>query len=215
MNQNLFRQFVYVQTSSFFNWVSIRGYAIHEAGPFTEKDQHSRGVSGAIEFKVGHPWDKTAFITGWAARDEQFDPVPREFYTTTTYAGIEHRFSERFQIRAVGEYVRAWRVDQQRFAIAQAARPSGTFQFNPTRNWSMEGSVAYARNMGIHFYDAVQSSFAVSYALPVQRSFNENGVELPLRYPIRFSSGVQTENFYNFPGSGTNQIKPFISINIF
>ena len=37
MNQNLFRQFVYMSTSSFFNWVSVHGFAIREAGPFTER----------------------------------------------------------------------------------------------------------------------------------------------------------------------------------
>ena len=35
MDQNLFRQFLYMSTSSFFNMVSVSGYAIHETGPFT------------------------------------------------------------------------------------------------------------------------------------------------------------------------------------
>ena len=41
LNQNLFREFTYVSTSSFFNLVSVSGFVLHEAGPFTEADLHS------------------------------------------------------------------------------------------------------------------------------------------------------------------------------
>src|SRR4029077_13358527 len=42
MSQNLFRQFLYVYTSSFFNWISFTGSAQREAGPFIDRDLHSR-----------------------------------------------------------------------------------------------------------------------------------------------------------------------------
>ena len=64
MNQNLFRQFVYMTTSSFFNMVSVSGYAIHEAGPFTLSNLRSRDLAGAVDFRVGRPWGKTALVTG-------------------------------------------------------------------------------------------------------------------------------------------------------
>lgn len=215
MNQNLFRQFVYLQTSSFFDWVSVNGFAIREAGPFTENHQRGRDLAGALEFHVGRPWAKNSFITGWGARDEQFSPIPREFYYTSTYAGIERRFSDRLKIRAIGEYLRSWRVEISEYAIAQAFRPAGSVEFSPTRNWSIQANAAYSRNMGIHAYDAVQSGFAVSYAMPIRRNFEENGRELPLRYPIRFSAGMQQEDFFNFNGPANQQFRPYVQITIF
>jgi tetratricopeptide (TPR) repeat protein len=215
MNQNLFRQFVYMSTSSFFNWVSINGFAIREAGPFTENSQRSRDLSGALEFRVGRPWAKNALITGWGARDEQFSPIPREFYYTSTYAGIERRFSDRLKIRAIGEYLRSWRVEISQYAIAQAFRPAGNVEFSPTRNWTIQASAAYSRNMGIHAYDTVQSGFAVSYAMPIRRTFQENGQDLPVHYPIRFSAGIQQENFFNFGGPSSQQFRPYAQVSIF
>ena len=46
LNQNLFRQYLYVNTSSFGNWVSFSGSMIREAGPFTEQDLHSEMLRG-------------------------------------------------------------------------------------------------------------------------------------------------------------------------
>lgn len=215
MNQNLFRQFLYMQTSSFFDWVSASGFAIREAGPFTENHQHGRDLAGALEFKVGRPWAKNFLITGWGARDEQFSPIPREFYYTSTYAGIERRFSDRLKIRAIGEYLRSWRVEISQYAIAQAFRPAGNVEFSPTRNWSIQANAAYSRNMGIHAYDAVQSGFAVSYAMPIHRNFEDNGKELSLRYPIRFSAGLQQEDFFNFNGPANQQFRPYVQLTIF
>jgi hypothetical protein len=215
MNQDLFRQFVYLSTSSFFNWVSVKGFALHEAGPFTGSNLRSRDLAGSLEFRVGRPWGKTAFVTGWGARDEQFSPLIREFYYTSTYGGIEHQFTQNFRLRAVGEYLRSWRVEEERVAIAQAFRPAATLDYTFARNWTVEGSVAYSRNMGFHAYDAVESGFNISYALPVHRTFEENGQPLPLRYPIRFSAGFQQESFVNFTGGNNQQFRPFMRISIF
>lgn len=215
MNQNLFRQFIYLSTSSFFNWVSVRGYAIREAGPFTESNLRSRDLAAALEFRVGRPWGRTAFVTGWGARDEQFFPVIREFYYTSTYGGIEEKFSENLRLRAIGEYLRSWRVEGQQFAIAQAFRPAANVEYSFKKNWTVEASVAYSRNMGFHLYDAVESGFSVSYAMPFRRTFEENGQPLPLRYPIRFSAGVQQESFFNFSGGNNQQFRPFVRISLF
>jgi hypothetical protein len=215
MNQNLFRQFVYLSTSSFYNWLSLKGYALHEAGPFTKSNLRSRDFAGALEFRVGRPWGKTALITGWGARDEQFSPVVREFYYTSTYAGIERQFYQNFHLRAVGEYLRSWRVEEQNFAIAQAFRPAANIDYRIGQNWSVEASVAYSRNMGFHLYDAVESGFSVSYAMPIGRTFEENGQKLPLHYPIRFSAGFQQESFFNFNGGNNQQFRPFIRISLF
>ena len=215
MNQNLFRQFVYMSTSSFFNMVSVNAYAIRESGPFTESNLSSRDLAGAVDFRVGRPWGKTAFVTGWGARDEQFFPITREVYFTSTYVGIERRVSERLNFRVVAEDLRAWRVEENDWAIAQALRPAGSVQFAATRNWSLQASAAYSRNMGFHAYDAVQSGFAVSYAMPIHHEFKDHAGEVELQYPIRFSAGMQQETFYNFPGSGSQQMRPYVQISLF
>ncbi len=215
MNQNLFRQFLYMSTSSFFNWVAVRGFAIREAGPFTESNLHSRDLVGSVEFRVGRPWGRTAFVTGWGARDEQFRPVSREFYYTSTYAGIERQISGRLRVRTIGEYLRAWRVEGSQFGIAQAFRPAGSVEFAPARNWAVEASAAYSRNMGFHAYDAVQSGFNVSYAMPVGRQFTQDGQRVAVRYPIRFAAGMQQEDFFNFTGGHSEQLRPFVRISLF
>ena len=122
MNQNLFRQFLYMSTSSFFNMVSVTGYAIREAGPFTESSQRSRDLAAALNFRVGRPWGKTALLTGWGARDDQFSPVISEDYYTSAYLGIERRVSERINFTVVAEDLRAWRV--QGGNSARLRRPS-------------------------------------------------------------------------------------------
>jgi tetratricopeptide (TPR) repeat protein len=215
MDQNLFRQFVYMTTSSFFNMVSVSGYAIREAGPFTLSNLSSRDVAGALNFRVGRPWGKTALVTGWGARDEQFFPVTREFYYTSAYLGIEHRVSQRLNFRVVAEDLRAWRVEGNDWAIAQALRPAGSVEFSPTRNWSVQASAAYSRNMGFHAYDAVQSGFSVSYAMPVHHGFKDDSGRVELQYPIRFSAGMAQETFFNFAGGQNQQFRPYVRIDLF
>src|SRR4029077_18369041 len=146
-----------------------------------------------------------------------FKPTIREFFFTTSYVGVERKVSDNLTFKVVEEYLRAWRVEGTQYAIAQALRPAGSVQYSPTRNWSLEGTVAYSRNMGFHVYDAVQSSFAVSYGMPVGRAFkDEGGNEVLLRYPIRFSVGLQQQSFFDFNGGNNNQqFRPFVRITIF
>jgi len=62
----------------------------------------------------------------------------------------------------------------------------------------------------------VQSGFSVSYAMPISRKFDDNGRELAVRYPIRFSGGLQQETFFNFTGTGSDhQYRPYFQISIF
>ncbi len=215
MNQNLFRQFVYMTTSSFFNMVSVSGYAIHEAGPFTLSNLRSRDLAGAVDFRIGRPWGKTALVTGWGARDEQFFPINREFYYTSAYIGIERRVSQKLNFRVLAEDLRAWRVEENDWAISQALRPAGSVEFAPTRNWSVQASAAYSRNMGFHVYDAVQSGFSVSYAMPVHHGYKDQSGQVEVQYPIRFSAGMAQETFYNFPGSQSQQFRPYVRIDLF
>ncbi len=95
LNQNLLREFACVSSSSFFNWISVNGWISHESGPFTEQNLSSNDVGESLEFRVGRPWGKTAFVTGYTRRDLTFSPQPNQFFTTSTYAGIERRSSAR------------------------------------------------------------------------------------------------------------------------
>jgi tetratricopeptide (TPR) repeat protein len=215
MNQNLFRVFTYMSTSSFFNAVSVSGYVTRESGPFTESNLHSQALSAAVDFRVGAPWGKTALVTGWGASDEQFTPEHFEVYLTSSYLGIDRRFGERFNVRAVAEDVRSWRVVGTNSGIAQNLRPAGTVDFTPNHKWDVQLSTAYSNVRSFHAYDAIQNGFSVSYARPFRRKFNDDSGSVVLEYPIRFSAGVEQETFFNFTGGKNQQFRPYVRISLF
>ena len=215
MNQNLFRLFTYVSTSSFFNVVSADAYVIRETGPFTESNLSSRALAGAVNFRVGPPWGKTALVTGWGSSDQQFSPIGTEDYYTSSYLGLARRLGDRLNVEAIAEDLRAWRVVGGRSGIAQALRPAGTVDFAPTRNWNVQASFAYSSTRGFHVYDAIQSGFSVSYTRALHREFNDELGEVHLQYPIRFSAGLQQETFFNFAHAQNQQFRPYVSITLF
>ena len=214
MNQNLFRQFLYLNTGSFGNWISVSGQAIREAGPFTLQNLHSRDASAQLEFRVGRPWGNTALISGYGARDVLFRPLIREYYTTSTYAGIEHRFGERFTASILGEYLRSWRVIDRNYSLGQAIRPAFRANYQVTRHWAAEGAFVYSRGEGFHAYDNFQNQFMISYVKPMHGSLND-GLGTEVSYPLRFSFGVHTQTFYDFPGHSRTDILPVIRLNFF
>ena len=215
LNQNLFRLFAYVSTSSFFNAVSVSGYLIRETGPFTESNLNSRTMTGALDFRIGAPWGKTALVTGWGANDQLFKPVNDEDYYTSSYIGIEHRFSERLNLRAILEDLRAWRIEGSNWGNAQDLRPAATVDFIPKRNWEVQASTAFSSTRSFHIYDATQNGFSVSYARPFRRRFSDDSGSMILQYPIRFSAGLQEESFFNFSGPHSEQFRPYVQISIF
>lgn len=215
MNQNLFRQFLYVNTSSFGNWLALRGFAFHETGPFTERKLSSKDNGAKLEFIVGRPWGKTAVITGYSVRDLQFSPLVREFFTTSTYAGVEHKFGEKLKVTALGELVRSWRVQELQFAAAQSLRPAGEIEFRPTPRWSFDAQVAYSRGEGFHSYDNVQGEFLISYVKPVRRNMNDGTGEIAIEYPLRFSFGVEQQKFFSFAGRGQTFFRPVVRLTFF
>lgn len=215
MNQNLFRIFTYMSTSSFFNAVSMSGYLIRESGPFTESNLHSLTTTGAIDFRVGSPWGKTALITGWGANDEQFSPVNYEAYYTSSYIGVTRKFGERLNVRAVAEDVRAWRVVGTNWGNAQNLRPAGTVDFAPNHKWDLQVSSAFSSTRSFHIYDAIQNGFSLTYARPFHRKFRDDSGTVVLEYPIRFSAGMQQESFSNFTGGHNQQLRPYVRISLF
>jgi tetratricopeptide (TPR) repeat protein len=215
MNQNLFRWFVYMNTSSFFNALSATGYIIRESGPFTESNLHSRTWSAGLDFRVGSPWGKTALVTGWGATDQFYTPVSFENYYTSAYIGAEHKFSERLTVRAILEDLRSWRVVTANEGIAQNLRPAAMVEYRPNRNWDIQANTAFSSTRSFHVYDATQNGFSVTYARPVRRRFHDDSGAVVLEYPIRFSGGLQEETFFNFTGGQNTQLRPYVRISLF
>jgi hypothetical protein len=221
MNQNLFRVFTYLSTSSFFNAISVNGYFVRELGPFTETPIFSHTLTGAINFRVGAPWSRTALVTGWGSTDQQF-PSPQlgfsENYFTSSYGGLTRSFGTHLSIEAIAEDLRSWRIvpySPLHSAIAQALRPAATIDYSPSRHWDIQANSAYEDTRGFHAYDMTDNGIAVSYLRPLGRSFNDETGAVHFRYPIRFSAGVQEETFPNFTSGKNTQFKPYASITLF
>ena len=215
MNQNLFRQFLYLSTNPLRNWLTVSGNLIHETGPFTEQDLHSRDVVASLAFKVGRPWRKTALITGYGVRDVLFRPSIREYYTTDAYLGVQRRIGTRLQFTALADYVRSWEVEANNFAIAQAIRPAVRFEYHKSAQWSFEGAFALSRGQGFHTYDNMQAGFLVSYVKPLRGALREGDQEVPVAYPLRFSFGFQQQDFYNFSGHASSTFLPVVRLSFF
>jgi hypothetical protein len=217
MNQNLFRQFLYVNTSSFFNWISFSGSAERETGPFTDQTlhSHSRDLFGNIEFSVGRPWGSTSLITGYSARDLLFRPMFEEYFNSSVYGGLQHKFGNRVTAAVLAENLRSWRVQGTQYAIAQALLPGGRFEIRATPRWTVQGSAVISHGLGFHAYDSVQSQLLVSYVRPLRGKIRDGSMETPVSFPLRFSVGVQQQTFYNFPGSSTNTVLPVVHLTLF
>ncbi len=215
MSQNLFRQFLYISTSSFFNWVSITGSAIREAGPFTDQNLNSRDASASLEFTVGRPWGRTSLIAGYAVRDLLFHPAVQEYFNTASYAGFQHKFGTRFTAAVLAEDLRSWRVQGSEFAIAQALLPGARFEFRANPRWNVQGSFLLSRGQGYHQYDNAQSEFLISYSRPLRRAFKDGSGDAPVAFPFRFSFGLQQQTFYNFAGATRTTVLPVVHFNLF
>jgi tetratricopeptide (TPR) repeat protein len=214
MSQNLFRQFLYLSTNSFFNWVSVHGSAIREAGPFTNQDLHSRDAFANLEFTVGRPWGNNSLIAGYTVRDMLYRPSVIEYFTTSSYAGLQHKFGDRITAALLAESLRSWEVFEVRYATAQAFLPGARFDLRATHRWSIQGSFVLSRGDGYHTYDNAQSEFTVSYVRSM-KGMLKNGGEEPVSYPIRFSVGLAQQSFYDFPGSTRTTLLPVVHLKLF
>lgn len=215
MSQNLFRQYLYVSTNSFFNWLTFHGSASHEAGPFVDQNLHSRDDFATVDLTVGRPWGNTALLTGYSARDLLYRGSEAiEYFTTSSYIGLQHKFSDRITAALLAESLRSWEVFQSRYVIAQALLPGAQFDIRATSRWSVQGSFLLSRGQAFHQYDSEQSQLTISYLRSMRGTLKDGG-DLPVSYPIRFSLGVGQQTFYNFNGSTRNAILPVVHLSLF
>jgi len=216
MNQNLFRQYLYLYTSSFGNWVSVNASAIREAGPFTEQNLHSRDAAATVEFQVGRPWGRTALLTGYEVRDLLFRPLIREYYTTDAYLGVQHKFGTAWRAGLVAEFLRSWRVQDAGFAIAQALRPGFRLDYQPlASHWAVHGEGTWSQGKGFHAYDNITNQIMVTYTKGFERVVDDGMGEVPVTYPMRISLGMQQQSFYDFSGRNRNTFLPVIQFSLF
>ena len=219
-NQNLFRQFVYVNSSSFGNWLAFNASLYHEAGPFTATGYplNSNDVGSTLQFTVGRPWGNTALITGYTRRDLTYSPLVRQYFTTSGYGGLQRKFLDRkLTASLLAEYIRAYRVQDTLWATAHVLRPVGSIQYNVNPAWSVSGQAAYEGGSTFQQYDNVYGSFFISYLRPLHRTIGDAAGRVSAEYPLQFSFGVQAEQFPNFTGtaqSGT-LIRPVFRLTIF
>lgn len=216
LNQDLFRQYLYLYTSPIANWVSISGSAIREAGPFTEQDLHSRDAAATIEFQVGRPWGKTSLLTGYEVRDLLFRPLIREYYTTDSYVGVQRKFGTAWRVALLGEYLRSWRVQDADFAIAQAIRPGFRLDWQPlASHWSVHADGTWSQGKAFHAYDNVSNQAMLTYTKALRRTATDGIGDVAVTYPMRISVGIQQQSFYNFNGTNRNTFLPVIQFSLF
>jgi hypothetical protein len=147
-------------------------------------------------------------LTGYSGRDLLFGPAVYEYYQTVSYVGLQHGFGSRIRATAAVEFLRAWRVQTNQFAIAQTLRPRFGVDLQFKEHWTMSASGAWSSGRGFHAYDNVNSRIMFSYTN--ERNLNRTIGSEPasVGYPLRFSFGLEQQSFYDFPGHGGNKIVP-------
>jgi hypothetical protein len=155
--------------------------------------------------------------TGYTRRNLTYSPLVRQFFTTSTYAGIQRKFGEKLTVTALGEYIRSFRVQDTFNATAQALRPGGTIEFRPNLAWRVNGEFAYTRGEVFQDYNNFYAAAFVSYARPVRRVITDSSGSYPVDYPLRFSVGVETEEFPNFGGAikSGQLVRPIFRLSVF
>jgi hypothetical protein len=144
-----------------------------------------------------------------------FGPSVHEYYTTTTYAGIESQFGTNLTVLAAADYLRAWRVEGTQWAIAQTLRPRGGVDVKINEHWAISANGAWSHGEAFHAYDTVDAGVLVSYVREM-RANRRDGVEsASISYPMRFSFGVQQQTFYDFPGHSHVAVVPVVRFTLF
>ncbi len=98
------------------------------------------------------------------------------------------------------------------FLLGYTSRLAGHFQ------QSLE---AYRPGLAAHpnsaegRYDNVQSGFLISYLKPWRRTLQDATGQVPVEYPLRFSFGITTDDFFNFAGRGQTLVRPVVRLTLY
>ena len=98
---------------------------------------------------MGRPWGRTSLLTGYTVRDLLFNPLVQEYFNTSSYVGMQHKFGSRLTAAMLAEDLRSWRVQGTEYAIAQAFLPGGRFEFRANPRWNVQGSFLLSRGSGL------------------------------------------------------------------
>jgi hypothetical protein len=145
-----------------------------------------------------------------------FRPLIREYYTTDSYIGVQRKFGSAWKAAVLAEYLRAWRVQDASFAVAQALRPGFRLDYQPlASHWAVHANGTWSQGKGFHAYDNVSNQIVVSYTKGLQRVVNDSLGEVPVTYPLRISFGIEQQSFYGFNGRNRNTVLPVIQFTLF
>jgi hypothetical protein len=104
---------------------------------------------------VGRPWGKTALLTGYNALDLLFGPsamsTTRRFPMRAWSVGSVPASAR----RRSAEFLRAWRVEGNEYAIAQTLRPRFGLDAELKQHWTLSASGAWSSGRSFHAYDNV------------------------------------------------------------
>ncbi len=143
-------------------------------------------------------------------------PFFREFYETSSYLGLQHFFFNRkLQGALLLDGIRSWRVQGSNFAAGQVVVPAVRFDYRPNRRWEINGSFAFSRGVHIRDYDNTDTTLLISYVKPLHRGWKDGTGEHSIEYPLRFSIGVEQEDFYRFAGQGQTMYRPIFRLTLF
>ena len=142
----------------------------------------------------------------------------RQYFTTSGYGGLQRKFlGQKLTASVLAEYIRAFRVQDTLWATAHVLRPVASVQYNVNPSWSVNGQFAYERGQSFQDYDNMYSGFYISYVRPLHRSFSDDAGEYKIAYPLRFSFGIEAEQFPDFTGTAKSGslVRPVVRLSIF
>ena len=61
----------------------------------------------------------------------------------------------------------------------------------------------------------MSNEVTVTYTKGVQRVLQDGLGQVPVRFPMRISFGIQQQSFYDFNGRNRNTVLPVIRFNLF
>ena len=138
--------------------------------------------------------------------------LPRDYYV-----GLDHLINDRFD-HAAEIFARMAEADgdaaEIQFALGSLFRRRG----------EVDRAIAIHSRLREHGNTALADKAAFALALDYQSAglmdraerVLEDGLgEVPVRYPLRISFGIQQQSFYDFHGSNRNTFLPVIRFNVF